>query len=106
MLAAADCGFALDDLSERSADMECSRRAALRRPPRNGVSESPVYFEDSRPVLESGERVSVSGWKTVSRELKQLARCDIEQNGARRWQLGKRSHGCTGLDASTELSKV
>ena len=106
VLAAPDGGLRGGDLLERPAEVHGSGLAALGRAPRHRARERVVDLEDAGPVAVAAQRAAVAAGQRVAADREQLARRDVEEDGAGVGELVEALDLATGLDRAAERLEV
>ena len=81
--------FAGRDLLGRATQVDGAGPATLLVGPRHRPGQRVVHLEGRRPVLVAEQAVPVAGGQPVPGDGGHLARCQVEENGPRRGQLGR-----------------
>jgi hypothetical protein len=80
--------------------------AAIRRPPGDGARQGPVQLVGAGAVAKSAQPASIALGERVARDLQELARGEIAQDGAGGGQVAKRGDAGVHLDGSAEGTQV
>src|SRR3954447_19974068 len=101
-LAVADCAFRCSDLDECAAKMNCPGARTVGCGPWDRAVERPVDLKDPWTVSIAFELVPITIGQPLARDLYDLARRQVEENGAGGWQVGERIDACCRHDLPAE----
>src|SRR5207253_2950463 len=101
-----DRALVVRDLFGGSADVYGQRARALLGAPRDRTVQRPIDLEHTGAVAEALQLAHVARRQGITRDRGELARRDIEDDGAQRREIAHRRHTPSGLDRAAEADEV